>query len=110
MIYQEVHRLKNMGFSNSKIAKKLNISRNRVIDYLNMTPDAFADFMTSLQNRTKKLDPYQSEILTWLKEHPDVTSAQIYDWLQDKFEVQSVAENTVRNYANHLREHYHIPK
>lgn len=110
MIYQEIHRLKNMGFSNSKIAKKLNISRNRVIDYLNMTPDAFADFMASLQNRTKKLDPYQSEILTWLKEHPDVTSAQIYDWLQDKFDIQSVAENTVRNYVNHLREHYHIPK
>src|SRR5699024_3059940 len=108
MIYQEIHRLKNMGFSNSKISKKLNISRNRVIDYLNMTPDAFADFMASLQNRTKKLDPYRSEILTWLKEHPDVTSAQIYDWLQEKFDIQSVAENTVRNYVNHLREHYRV--
>lgn len=39
-----------------------------------------------------------------------MTSAQIYDWLQDKFDIQSVAENTVRNYVNHLREHYHIPK
>lgn len=46
----------------------------------------------------------------WLSAHPDVTSAQIYDWLQDKFDIQSVAENTVRNYVNHLREHYHIPK
>lgn len=54
MIYQETHRLKNMGFPNSKIAKKLNIPRNRVTDHLNMTPDAFADFMASLQNRTKK--------------------------------------------------------
>lgn len=110
MIYQEVHRLKNMGFSNSKIARKLQISRNRVIDYLSMTPDEFADFIASLQNRTKKLDPYQSDILMWLRAHPDVTSAQIYDWLQDKFDIQSVSENTVRNYVNHLREHYHIPK
>ena len=110
MIYQEVHRLKKMGFSNSKIAKKLQISRNRVIDYLNMSPDAFADFIASLQNRTKKLDPYHSVILTWLKDHPDATSAQIYDWLQDKYDIQSVAENTVRNYVNHLREHHHIPK
>lgn len=99
-----------MGFSNSKIAKKLTISRNRAIDYVNMTADAFADFMESLQNRTKKLDPYQSEILAWLKEYPDATSAQIYDWLQDKFDIQSVAENTVRNDVNHLREYYHIPK
>lgn len=110
MIYQEVHRLKNMGFSNRKIARKLNISRNRVIDYLSMTPDEFADFIASLQNRTKKLDPYQSDILTWLKEYPDATSAQIYDWLQDKFNIQSISENTVRNYVNHLREKYHIPK
>ena len=32
MIYQEIHRLKNIGFSNSKIANQLKISRNRVID------------------------------------------------------------------------------
>lgn len=110
MIYQEVHRLKNMGFSNSKIAKKLQISRNRVIDYLGMTPDQFAEFIASLQNRTKKLDPYQEHILIWLKEYPDVTSAQIYDWLQEKLDVTSVAENTVRNYVNDLRDKYHIPK
>lgn len=58
MIYQEIHRLKNIGFSNSKIAKQLKISRNRVIDYLSMTPDEFAEFTASLHNRTKKLDPY----------------------------------------------------
>lgn len=45
MIYQEVHRLKNIGFSNSKIAKRLQISRNRVIDYLVMTPDEFTEFI-----------------------------------------------------------------
>jgi len=110
MIYQEVHRLKNMGFSNSKIAKKLKISRNRVIDYLEMTPDQFAVFIASLQNRAKKLDPYRDYILMWLKEHPDMTSAQVYDWLQERFEVTSVAENTVRSYVNDLRNRYHIPK
>ena len=110
MIYQEIHRLKRMGFSKSQIAKKLKISRNRVIDYLEMTPDQFAEFIASLQNRAKKLDPYRDYILMWLKEHPDMTSAQVYDWLQEKFEVKSVAENTVRNYVNDLRDRYHIPK
>src|SRR5690554_3897908 len=110
MVYQEIHHLKNIGFSNSKIAKKLKISRNRVIDYLSMTPDEFAEFIASLQNRTKKLDPYQNYILTWLKEYPDLTSAQIHDWLQEKLKVKSVAENTVRNYVNDLRDKYHIPK
>lgn len=110
MVYQEIHRLKSIGFSNTKIAKKLKISRNRVIEYLSMTPEEFAEFIASLQNRTKKLDPYQNYILTWLKEHPDMTSSQIHDWLQDRLDVQSVAENTVRNYVNDLRDKYHIPK
>src|SRR5699024_9124392 len=110
MIYQEVHRLHKMGFSNSKIARKLKISRNRVIDYLSMTPDHFSEFIASLQKRQKKLDPYQEYILAWLKEHPDMTSAQIHDWLQEKLDVHSVAENTVRNYVNTLRDKYHIPK
>lgn len=110
MIYQEVHRLKKLGFSNIKIAGKLQISRNRVIDYLGMTPDQFAEFISSLQNRTKKLDPYQENILMWLKEHPDVTSAQVHDWLQERLDVTTVAENTVRNYVNDLRDKYNIPK
>jgi transposase len=110
MIFNEIHQLRSAGFSNSAIAKKLKISRNRVIDYGNMTPDDFCEFVLSLQNRSKKLDPYHEEIVSWLKEHPDLTGAQIFDWLEDRLGVNSIAENTVRNYVNELREIYHIPK
>ena len=48
MVYPKIHRLKRLDFSNSKIAKKLNISRNRVIEYFSMIPDEFAGFITSL--------------------------------------------------------------
>jgi len=110
MIYNEIHRLRDDGFSNSAIAKKLKISRNRVIEYGKMTPENFCEFILSLQNRSKKLDPYHEEIVSWLKEHPDLTGAQIFDWLEDRLGVTSVAENTVRNYVKELREVYHIPK
>src|SRR5699024_3389536 len=110
MIYQEIHRLKNIGFSNSKIAKQLKISRNRVIDYKNTTPHQFADFIVSLQNRTQQHDTHQHEILPRLKAYPDATSAKVYDSLQDQCDVHSVSENTVRNNVSHLRQHYHIPK
>lgn len=66
-----------MGFSNIKIAKQLKISRDLVIDYLCMTPEVFTDFITSLQNWTKKLDDYQHEILAWLRAYPYATSTQI---------------------------------
>ena len=84
MVYQERHRLKKLAFLNSKIAKKLNISRNIVIEHLSMIPDEFASFIASLQDWTKKLGPYEGDILMWLKEYPDVTSI---DWLQERLDV-----------------------
>ncbi|WP_329955859.1 IS21 family transposase [Calidifontibacillus erzurumensis] len=109
-IYNEIHRLRREGFSNSAIARKLKISRNRVIDYGKMTPDEFHLFAISLQSRSKKLDPFREKILEWLKEHPDLSGAQVFDWLQEKENFSSVTEGTVRNYVNELRETYHIPK
>lgn len=110
MIYNEIHRLRGEGFSNSAIARKLKVSRNRVIEYGRMSPEEFYSFAMSLQNRSKKLDPFREEILRWLKEHPDLSGAQVLDWLGEKLEVSSVTEGTVRNYVNEIREVYHIPK
>lgn len=99
-------------FFNSSITGKLKISRNRVIEYGKISPDEFYLFAISLQSRSEKLDPFREDILGWLKEHPDLSGAQIFDWLEEKLKVDSVTEGTVRNYVNELREayHYHIPK
>lgn len=110
VLYNEIHKLRSQGFSKSQIARKLNISRNTVIDYEKMSPEQFYEFAISLQTREKKLDSYHEEILGWIKEHPDLTGAQVFDWLEERFGVQSVSENTVRNYVNEIREVYHIPK
>ncbi|PAC37791.1 hypothetical protein CEJ87_02135, partial [Caldifermentibacillus hisashii] len=108
--YYEIHRLFEEGFSKRSIAKKLGIPRNRVIKYLDMSIEEFEDFSISLKTRKRKLDSYKDKILLWLREHPDMSSAQVYDWLQEKLGVKNIAENTVRNYVNDLREIYHIPK
>ncbi|AGX06487.1 transposase (22) [Bacillus sp. NRRL B-14911] len=110
MIYNEVHKLRSEGFTNSAIARKLKISRNRVIEYGKMSPEEFYSFSISLQSRSKKLDPFREKIIGWLKEHPDLSGAQVLDWLGEKLDVSAVSEGTVRNYVNELREAYHIPK
>ncbi|MEI2358744.1 hypothetical protein [Mesobacillus zeae] len=46
----------------------------------------------------------------WLTEQPDLTGAQVYDWLEERLNFKGAAKNTVRNYVNELREMYHIPK
>ncbi len=75
-----------------------------------MSPEEFGDFISSLQNREKKSEPFHDQILEWLREYPDLTGAQVYDWLEEKCNFKEVAENTVRNYINELRDSYHIPK
>ncbi|MFZ3591913.1 IS21 family transposase, partial [Bacillus sp. DJP31] len=110
MKYLEIKKLREEGFKINAIARKLKMSRNTVKAYLSKTPDEFEEFVISLKDRIKKLDPYRDQILSWLKEHPDLSSAQVFDWLEDKLDFKGVAENTVRNYVNELREIYHIPK
>jgi transposase len=68
------------------------------------------EWTTSLRNRTKKLDPYHDHILSWLKEHSDLSSAQVEDWLKERFPKLKIAGSTVRSYVSNIRDIYHIPK
>ncbi|WP_339063989.1 IS21 family transposase [Tepidibacillus marianensis] len=64
----------------------------------------------SLGSRQKKLDPYRDQILSWLKEHPDLSSAQIEDWLKERYPTIRIGGSTGRSYVSEMRDIYHIPK
>lgn len=110
MRYSKIQHLKQKGFKVATIAKKLGISRNTVYEDLKKTPEEFEEWVLALSIRGKKLDPYQKLIMSWLQEHPDLSGAQIYDWLIEKYEDIQVGESTVRRYVDELRERYQIPK
>ncbi|KKB33286.1 hypothetical protein [Bacillus thermotolerans] len=59
-----------------------------------------AEWVESIQTRSKKLDPYKKIILSWLREHPDMSAAQVEDWLKEKYEDLEVGESTVRSYVS----------
>lgn len=63
----------------------MKISRNTVYKYLQKTPDEMAEWTAATLVRTKKLDIHKELILDWLRKHSDMTAAQIYDWLKEKF-------------------------
>jgi len=79
-MYIDIHRLKQQGFSKSKIAKMLGISRPTVIKYLDMGAEEFEQEMMTQRQRKKKPDIYREEIITWIKQYPAMTAAQVYDW------------------------------
>lgn len=109
-MYVTIRQLHEKGFSKRNIAEKLNCSRNTVDKYLNMDSEAFATWLASTAARKKKLDDYEVDILVWLRKHPDMSSAQVCDWLEEKYPGFNTAESTVRRYVKRLREEYRISK
>ena len=56
------------------------------------------------RERHKKLDVYTDEIVTWLKKYPDLSAAQVEDWLEEKNGKKIEAcESTVRNFVREIR-------
>lgn len=109
-MYMEIHQLIKKGFSKSKVAEKIGVSRSTVYRNLNKPPSEMSDWVISLQTRSKKLDPYKDLILSWLREHPDMSAAEVDDWLKEEYQELEVGESTVRSYVRELRKEYNIKK
>lgn len=109
-MFSEIHQLKQIGMKKAQVARKLEIDVKTVSKYWEATPDEFAASNYAGKKRTKKLRHYRDVILKWLREHPDITSSQILDWLKEYYQDYSVRERTLRRYVSHLRQKYDLPK
>ena len=107
-MYHTIHSMKNLGFSKRQVARKLGLDFRTVSKYLSMTPE---EFNTSIlkKERQQDLSLYEGVVTDWLKQYPDMTSAQVYDWLKEHYQV-AVAERTTRRFVESLRKKYSIPK
>jgi transposase len=75
-----------------------------------MSPDEFEGFIKEMKVRKKKPEPYSNEILSWLKEFPDLSAAQVFDWLEEKYKILPFSEETLRRYIRFLRQKHNILK
>ncbi|MFT9427958.1 MAG: IS21 family transposase [Sporolactobacillus sp.] len=105
-----VHQLHERGLKISQIARKLKVSRTTVYKLLKRDPVEMAEWLASLRGRKKKLDPYETLIISWLTEYPDLSSSQISDWLLEREQSFQVGESTVRSYVKDLREKHAIER
>jgi DNA invertase Pin-like site-specific DNA recombinase len=55
----EIRQLLEKGFSKSKVAEKLGISRQTLYRYLKKSPKEMMEWVHSLETRRKKLDLYK---------------------------------------------------
>lgn len=111
MLHIKIHQLYQKKFKIAQIAKELKISRPTVYKYLNMTFEEVKSHSEELsQSRVKKLDPYKDWIVAWLEEFPHLSSAQIHDWLLERYPELLVGGSTVRTYVREIREVNQIDK
>lgn len=110
IMYYRMQELKQLGLNKSQVAHYLGVARNTLYKYWDMTPLEYEKILKEAYTRESKLDPYETVILEWLTLYPDLSAAQIKDWLEEKLSFREVGESTVRRYVSVLRKEYNIPK
>lgn len=107
-MYTDLQSLKNLGFSKRRVADKLDIDFRTVSKYWDLSPDEFEKTILS-RERCRTLSLYEGVVIDWLKKHPDMTSAQVWDWLREHYQI-SVSERATRRFVSGLRKKNNIPK
>ena len=105
-MYSKIQAMKSEGFSQRQVARTLEIHRTTVKKYWDMTPDEYHDTILEPAKKSS-LEQHKELILSWLSTYPEITAAQIHDWLKEKYSLQ-LAENSVRRYVRILRIEYDI--
>lgn len=110
IMYHEIQRLDRLGFSKNRIAKYLKLNWRTVRKYYNMSEEGFEGFLLQKCTKNKILDPYKDFVLSRLKEYPDTTAAQMFDWLKEHHPgLPDVCEKTVYNFVMDIRQKHNIP-
>ena len=107
-VYSKVHQMREAGFSQRAIAKALGINRKTVKRYWDMDVEQYEHNARKIV-RIRNLDIHRDRIVSWLREYPSLSAAQVCDWLKEHYG-EDHAERTVSRYVKELREEYRLPR
>lgn len=104
--------MKRNKLNKSQVSRLLGIDYKTVLKYWDMPPDDFDNARKCAEKRKKKADQYKDFILEALGKYPDMTAAQIYDWIKENTWLADlgVKERAFRNYIVSIKEEYDIKK
>ncbi len=106
-MYSQIQQEKNQGFSRESVARHLGLSWRTVDRYWDMLPEEY-EVMHKKQYKSA-LGKHEAVIADWLERFPDLSSAQVKDWIHEHYE-EVYPERTVRNYVVKVRDRYGILK
>jgi transposase len=108
-MYNEIQSYKQKGYSLRRCARTLDLDRKTIRKYWEMTAEEYLNYLVKSKKRTRILDPYYDEIKLELETYPNITSAIIYDHLQERHKDFRPSYRSVRLYVTILREELGIP-
>ena len=107
MMYSKIQSEKAKGYSKDATARRLRLSWRTIDRYWDMTPEKYLELSKSHHLCT--LDKHENVIKSWLERFPDLSAAQVQDWLKENYQ-EYYPDRTVRHYVNRIRSLYSIPK
>lgn len=110
IMYHEIHRLSLLGFKAARIGRYLGVDRRTVERKLAMNEQEYEQFLSTRQNRSKKLENYEDFVKSKLEAFEDTSAAQIFDWLKEYYsDLPKVSTRTVYNFVMYVRQKHNIP-
>ena len=96
-MWSKVNELSGKGLKICQISLLTGIHRDTVRKYLSISEEEYERILNKpYHNRQKKLSTYASEVESWLKECPYLTSPQILDRLKENHpSMPEVSDKTV---------------
>ena len=112
MIYGKVQEYKRRGFNKSQVKRKLGKDYKTVLKYWDMSPEEYAAEKENASSRVCKPEPYEEYVVECLRENPDMSAAQLYDWILEKRGgiIPSFKQRAFRYYVADIRQQYDIKK
>lgn len=108
--FAKIKEQKLKGFNKSQVSRTLELDYKTVTKYWNMTNEEYINCTKQSKSRDKKIDKYKDIILDWIKEYRDISTAQIQDWLLERYSELDFKDRTLRLYVSNLRSKYNFPK
>lgn len=112
IMYGKIQEKKRDGLNKSQTSRHLGIDYKTVLKYWDMTPDDYSATRIAADCRIKKADRYKNFVIDCLQKYPDMSAAQVYDWLKERtgMETLEFQERAFRSYVKEIREEYAIIK
>lgn len=111
VMWYKVKELSRKGLRQAQICRETGLDKKTVRRYMGMPHEEFVSSPTYHRMYVKILDPYEDTVQRWLEAHNDLSSAQIHDWLKERYEnLPEINPKTVFNFVRYIRAKYEIAK